>query len=350
MSARTIACATLVLSSLTGCESAVDVEGDDCLVPSNPDPVFTAHLTDLSLHSVIHPMGAAWAGGIHHNGHTYLQIRDRYQGVRAPVYAPVDSRLERVLHELRPNGSTDWAMVFRVSCEVTYILTHVTDPSDRVRDAWSGGPVTDTRLFQHLDTPIEFAAGEAIGHTEGTVEANNWDFGVYHTHHENDFINADRFRFPLGTGDFNRILNSVCPYDFFTPPLRDQYLAMLGSILTDQPEPDAHCRSGSRDVPGTVAGSWFRISGSPALYHPEAGIASEFGGHVILGGIGPDASRQVVVRSDVDPASVTDTHCWDDGGRHVFLRLQPDGRLNAAYGEGGCPAAFPVDGFGVYER
>jgi hypothetical protein len=329
------------------------VDPDECTMPSNPSPVFTRHLTDLSLHSTIHPMGAAWGGYIHDNGHTYLQIGPDQAGSPVPVYAPVDMRIERILQHRSPDGQhIDWAMTFRVSCEVWIIMTHINDPVPAVRDLWSGPPASSSAELQFLPQSewLHVSAGDSLGNTTGTSERSNWDFGVYHTDHYNEFINPARHVHPQGRSEFSRALNSVCPYPFFTPSLRSQYEAMFGSILTDQPEPGAHCRQGSRDVPGTAAGSWFRVSGDPAFYGPVGGMGSEFGGHVIFGGIGP-GGFQTIMETTVLPEDVTTEHCWHQGGDWIYLRVNPDEILHAALGSGDpCPGAFPESGYAVYER
>jgi hypothetical protein len=188
------------------------------------------------------------------------------------------------------------------------------------------------------------------------MERNNWDFGVYHTDHYNEFINPDRHYHPVGRFEYSGALNSVCPYPFYQSDLREQYEALYGSILTDRPEPGAHCRQGSRDVPGTAAGTWYRVSGDPAFYGKWGGMGYEFGGDVIFGGIGlvsggAGAHRHTVMRTSVWPDHVTEEHCWHQGNEWIYLRVNPGEILHAARGEGAeCPSSFPAEGFAVYER
>lgn len=348
-----------VLVALGGCgnsSTGAEPDADACTIPSEPAPVFTHHLTDLSKHSVIHPMGAAWGGYIHDNGHTYLQIGPESLETPVPVYAPVDMRIERVLHEAGVGGHTDWAMTYRVSCEVWIIITHVTDPVESIRGLWIGPPASSSAHVRFLPESkwLEFSAGDLLGYTTGTAEASNWDFGVYHTDHYNQFINPDRHYHPVGRFEFSRVLNSVCPYPFFRSDLRVQYEAMYGSILTGRPEPDAHCRQGSRDVPGTAAGTWFVASGGSTVYGPLAGMGFEFGGHVVFGGVGlmPGAGGpQTIMQTSVRPDDVTTEHCWHQWNEWIYLRVNPGEILDVAYGEGGaCPEVFPEAGYAVYER
>jgi len=268
-----------------------------------------------------------------------------------PVYAPVDMRLERVYYQLEFDGVDDWALTFRVSCEIWMILTHITEPIEPLRNTWIGGPGTATNQLRFLPGSewVYVQAGDSLGFTYGTSLGRNWDFGVYDRNHRNDFINTARHDHHRGRNEFIRALNSVCPYDFFTPALRTQYEAKYGSILTNQPEPDAHCRQGSRDVLGTVAGTWWRVSGNPSFYGAQVGIAPEFGGHLILGGIGP-GGYQTIVETDLRPDMVTTSHCWQGWDTWVYLRLVDDMTMHAAFGEGGCPTEFPSSGFAVYER
>jgi len=363
-SVRLIGLLFLVLAGCGDGSTGPAVDPDACTMPSNPTPVFTHHLTDLSLHSTIHPMGAAWGGYIHDNGHTYLQIRGDHRGSPVPVYAPVDMRIERVLWEEGQTGHQDWAVTFRVSCEVWIIMTHITDPVDSVRDLWIGSPASSSRELRFLPESewLYVSAGDSLGSTTGTMERNNWDFGVYHTDHYNEFINPDRHYHPIGRFEFSRALNSVCPYSFFRSDLREQHEALFGSILTDRPEPGAHCRQGSRDVPGTAAGTWYRVSGEEVLHDDEVlygqwgGMGYEFGGDVIFGGIGvmrggPGAPPQTIMPTSVWPDHVTEEHCWHHWNEWVYLQVNPGEILHAAWGEGPeCPASFPTAGFAVYER
>jgi hypothetical protein len=345
----------LILLTLISCgaDAGDDFPPNECPMPSNPDPVFPHHLTDLTHISTIHPMGAAWGGGIHVNGHTYLQISPRYQGISVPVYAPVDSRLERIIKAREPNGEYDWAFTMRVSCEVVYIMTHLTHPVQAIEDVWEGPPSVDSSDFMYLndDNYIYFKAGDLIAYTTGTQAANNWDFGVYHTEHYNDFISPERFYHPVLKGEISRMLNSVCPYPFFIQELREQYEALYGNLLLDRPVPGAHCRQVSRDKLGTIAGTWYRVSGDPEFYKEIVGIGSEFGGDVIVGGIaGASRSWRVLAQSDVEPKTVTDSHCYYDGGHFGYLKLINDMLMHVYYGTGECPDEFPDSGYAVYER
>jgi hypothetical protein len=110
-------------------------------------------------------------------------------------------------------------------------------------------------------------------------------------------------------------LTDECPMRRMIPGVRDSHMhlpirraAMYGFIPTNRPEPGAHCRQGSRDVPGTVAGRWWQISGDPSHYDPVAGITSEFGAHVLFGGTEHPAT-QVVVELDIIPEEVTGEQC-----------------------------------------
>lgn len=173
---------------------------------SNPNPVFTRHITDTSLIRMITPPGGTVSGGIV-KYHSFIWIADR--GSRVPVYAPVDMTLTNGAHYLE-ELEANFILNFDVSCEVTLKLDHIKDPVQSIRDVFPiiPRPTNDTRGEQV--TPVEFRAGDLIGYTTGTVTAYNWDLGVY------------------GQGsDLDE--NALCPYDLFSSGLQTAYRNIFGS-------------------------------------------------------------------------------------------------------------------------
>lgn len=173
---------------------------------SNPNPVFTSHITDTALIKMVTPPGGTVGGGIV-KYHSFLWNATR--DIRVPVYAPINMTLTNgayYLEELEAN----FILNFDISCEVTLKFDHIKSPIQAIRDVFPSLPriTNDTRGEQV--TPVEFRAGDLIGYTTGTVTANNWDLGVYAQGSD------------LGE-------NVLCPYDLFLPELQGAYRNLFAS-------------------------------------------------------------------------------------------------------------------------
>lgn len=314
-----------------------------CMVPSNASPTFTADVTDLSRIDVIEPLGAPFSGDI--RGHTYL-VMDSATAVG--VYAPTEMWLEQILYLQRFDGGYDWGMIFRVSCEVTMVFGHITDPIPSIQATWSGPATTDSRMTQNVVPPLHVNAGERLADTTGTT-AHIWDFGVYNTTVMNTFANPSRWG-PITQpdGGFSKYFNAVCPYAPYDPTKRAAYEAKYGSIQSRQVVANATCGSAARDVVGTVAGAWFLDPNTTpdADYRGSIGIVADAAGYTVVGGIAND----FVAKDGTVPEAVTTEHCWFDGASSLYVQLASATELHVAYAAGACPGAFPANGFRVYVR
>ena len=180
---------------------------------SNTNPVFTHDITDVWRISQITPPGNISSdGGV--TSHSYIDIAD---GKQVPVYAPVDMRLGNGAFYIE-NGLLGYILWFQVSCEVTIKFDHIAEPVDAIRIAFPSVPQSGTRdNILNEDGNAVLKAGDLIGHTSGTSEAHNWDFGVY---------NTSIFPNPVTSGIAN--LDDLdkgadCGYDYFSSELRQAY-------------------------------------------------------------------------------------------------------------------------------
>ncbi len=184
-------------------------EEPTCL--SNPSPIFTSHITDMSRIVQITPPGTIFADGTV-KSHSYLWNKDSNQ---VPLYAPADMTLASGAHYIE-GGISQYLLYFQVSCEVGVKFDHVFFPIDAIRNVFPQDPKSDTRTNPPSEA-VSFSAGDVIGYTPGNPASHNWDFGVY---------NTTIYPNPVTEGVAN--LEEVdkradCAYDYFTPTLRQVY-------------------------------------------------------------------------------------------------------------------------------
>jgi hypothetical protein len=179
---------------------------------SNPSPVFTNHITDMSKVNYIVPPPTMGAGPSLKT-HSYIGT----EGARVPVYAPVDMTLSGgAYYEGGPYG-----LDFRVSCEVGVRFAHISEPIGEIRAVFpeTPAPKNDSRA-QEIKREIAFRAGDLIGYTIGTNPgAGNWDFGVYNS------VTKNRYAEDPSWSNSTVYTTAVCPFDYFAPDLKAAYAA-----------------------------------------------------------------------------------------------------------------------------
>ena len=319
-----------------------------------PNLKFTSHVTDLEKIDFIQP--AAVMSGNWFKNRSYLTIARDEGGYpyEVPVYAPVDSRLTGITFYVQPmlDESGDWVDVeqydlrFEVSCQVDYGFDHIWRLADDIESLAPLEPVTSTRNAQ---VPLSFLvkAGSVVGYTTGTIRAHTWDFIVSNEARRNSFANQERYE---NTGDLSGLLHGDCPYDYYSHPMRSEYLSLFGGFSGSGEGTDC---SFSFDEPGTFAGAWFtkEFNGEgPAAYDPGWGVAIGVGadGYATVNGDGISIRVKPGQPTYVDPKAMTSQHCYEntDGsggqrGAFVYLELLTNTELAVAFGEGRCPLALP---------
>jgi len=179
---------------------------------SNPTPVFTKDITDVSRISKITPPGTIFDNGVV-KSHSYLWIKD---GKKVPFYAPVDISLESGAYYEEGMGP-QYLLFFAVSCEVGIKFDHILNPIDAITDVLPERPAQNDSRTTRPTATVSFKAGDLLGYTSGTSGAHNWDFGVY---------NTTLFPNPVTDGVEN--LEEIdkradCGYDYFTASKRKAY-------------------------------------------------------------------------------------------------------------------------------
>ena len=175
---------------------------------SNPSPVFTSHITDMSKVDYIVPPPTLGTGptGPSLKPHSYIGTN----GAKVPIYAPTSMTLKGGAYYV----GGPYTIEFRASCEVIVRYGHITDPVDAIKKLFPSEPQQDSRT-QELN-PIHFAAGELLGYTTGTPQAGNWDFGVLNSLQKNRYANDPNWSYAD---------TYVCPFAYFTPELKAAYTA-----------------------------------------------------------------------------------------------------------------------------
>ena len=353
-------------------EMDVSSEQPDQEIDSVSDPCsrggeleLVSHITDLDLIRVIVPSGSIGAGN-EIVGRTYFHVRDdiRAADERVPVRLPADAQLVAISYYQMsddPDYPADYAMTFRLTDDVTFGFAHVKEVVDRISAVAPAEPSTTTSAQQYLEEPLAFVAGELIGHFYRSPTA--FDFFFENRACPNTYVNQARYE-----ADYNgNALYQVCPYQFFIDELRTEYYALFGG--TNEPvEGVVECRGTSRDVEGTLSGTWFldpdwsngTARDNDGDHRWRLDIAIELDGEIKIGDLG---GRLLRIHDDnsshVDPETVVSDHCyqlWQTPSEQVPMGYAlfnniGDTTMEVAYGADGlCPESFPSEGFATYYR
>ncbi len=192
---------------------------------SNLEIQFTHDFTEVDKISSAEPT-IITPGNSRHRA--WLNIRSG----KVPVYAPVDSELVNGVYK-NARGALDYDLHFQVSCEIWYLINHLTEPVDKIKNAFPQVPQTDTKINPPFKEPIKFKAGELLGYTTGTPVAHNFDFGVFDLNHFNDELPAD------GGSKYGKEKNFICPFDVLPEKVKKSYY----SKIISSEKPFTNCRA-----------------------------------------------------------------------------------------------------------
>ncbi len=349
--ASTLASTSSAPTSPGGASAAADPGCD-----ADAGPALTHLYTDLDQIAHLQP-SIVTSGNWLKNRQYHAVVTDAAgDAPEVPIYAPADAVATGITHYLglmhpwqgEPFELAQLEIRFQAACGLSFGFDHVSrfvEPfASLVPD-----PVRDTRDAE-LPIRVEVQAGDLIGYSSGTVPAHTWDFVLSDASRTLRFANQRRYE---ESGDLRVLLHAACPLDYLAPELRARWQAALGSW--QGVDPAERCRLDA-DAPGALAGGWFRTPFDPeASWHPaDWGVVALLAadGYVDVNGPGASVRTAPTHASFADPARVTGEHCFEDykaPTSHAYVRLQPDGTLAAAFGDGPCPASLPTD-HGVYYR
>jgi hypothetical protein len=283
---------SLWLTACGGGEELVGPASDDC----GPPPYFTELPVSLADFGFI----AIW-GGLGAPGHTLptahagFALSTEGATVRSPGSLQV-TRLRRVRYLASPNrqGVEDYATEFQVCKQVSGWFGHITSlastfqvPDSRWGDCQTYSTTTETveSCSATLDR-VTLTPGQAIGTGGHSIALGlmGLDFGLRDSRVHNFYVSPSRY--PPDT------FTSICPWDQFTPTLRDQLYAKLrdGGRPGVVPSGEPRCGTMEVDVANTAKGVWVVQGATPQPgnetdyatlanypYQPEAQLAMSLG-------------------------------------------------------------------------
>lgn len=198
------------IAAKAGEQSSVS-QSPECV--SNTRPTFAKHLIDPALvTNILPPPNRPKTDLTVLKTHSYINT----PSMNAPIYAPTDMELVKGAHYVGGPYSLD----FKVSCEVMLRLGHITNPVQKIKEAFPAEPQNGSTDNQ-VNPPIAFKAGELVGYSGGPpyTLAVGFDFGMYNSATPNRFAaEPDKYTSSIYT-------TAVCPFDYFTPAVRDEYKA-----------------------------------------------------------------------------------------------------------------------------
>jgi hypothetical protein len=307
---------------------------------NDPKPVFSHDLTDPSLidHIQIYGLGESTP-----RFRSFLWIKAK--GTKIPVYAPVDSDMVEAVYKTA-RGTTDFDVHMMVSCQVWYLVNHITDPVDKIRKALPATPATTTVDPPRIAPTIHFAAGELLGYTSGTPVPSNWDFGVFDLTHANQFVNQARFDHDR----YGKVQTAICPFDVFSEIKKAAYYGLFGET---KPVAGAKCGAISPDKAGTISGSWFDTAD---ISQPQLHFKLMIGTYVdsVIRISGEDFQPPIEIAPTnstyLESQSVTTRHCYASGGQAVDFKVVSGQEIQVYRGTGSCHSTFPASGYKTYYR
>ena len=131
----------------------------------------------------------------------------------------------------------DYDLHFQVSCEIWFFINHISDPVDKIKNFFPKTPATNTTSenYTKFSPPLHLSAGDLIGYTTGTVQAQNFDFAVF------DLNNTNKLVGELKSND-TRFNNFICPFDVFPGNIKSSYYQKLIPDLI----PESPCHSNEK--------------------------------------------------------------------------------------------------------
>ncbi len=319
---------------------------------------FTHHATDIGSISGVYPNIVTSGNWLKPNNYVWSD-QD------APVYAPTNATniglLRSTMSWLSESGSPvnrlQFAVELQISCTIRVTFGHLEELVEPFASlAPTEAPANDveevlqSRLENYVYLPMEVKAGTLLGygrHLNQVGVADGFDFVMYNGEKSNHFANQERYE---ALGDLENLLHADCPFDYYSPSMRAEWVAKFGY---DEFSVDEYDCDMAPDVVGAIAGGWFQSPYDPATYGGDLFVPVDWGlairiksdGLLHIGHPGGTLEIDSTDPSFRDPKTVFDASCFFDSSSNQFGYLKPIGdmEMTAAFGSGPCPSEMPSD-------
>jgi len=247
--------------------------------------------------------------------------------------------LETIVWADRGSGQAEYGFYFRASCEVVYLLDHVEEIADGIKNLRPKEPADSTRTELGSHPKVIIKAGELLGYTDGTPQARTFDFLVMNTSKKAFHVNPARWK-------WEQAVYADCPYDYYEGNLKKQHYALLGLPTQDGKLLKAEsCGSPSQDVAGTVSGGWFQ-GDSTTEKGKWVTFGQQFG--TMEMSMRENGSNKMFSLKEFNPKITPDkvvveqSVCFQGYDNNwAYVNLLSDKQLSLVTGTGECPRSFP---------
>ena len=150
-------------------------------------------------------------------------------------------------------------------------------------------------------------------------------------------------------------LNEDCPFDYFSPDLRDKYYSLFYDKNASVMVGTRPCRtSAESDVLGTVQGAWFESDKFGSVFSLSMSMSgfvlATFEEHAETGG-SFDIKIPPENETYIEPYKITSEHCYHTNASYnenwhpmyISLELLTPMDLEVEYGRGTCVDRDPLD-------
>ena len=196
---------------------------EDCV--SNPQPIFTHEITDLSKIRRAERWGQVKSKSL--KNHSYLFSKKKNKPI--PVYAPIDSYLIlQTRYLLQGFKEVHWRLIFQVGCEIVYRFDHLDTLSDKLLKHLGNIPVNEDQNSAPnvaINPPIKIKGGELIAYTKGIPQLGQLDFGLSDIGKNNEL--PKRLKNFQNKPAGRQYKYSACPYDYYPADIKKKYLKKM---------------------------------------------------------------------------------------------------------------------------